>query len=167
MLEVIIVVGVIIIKTIISVIVLKGDDGVVIIDTLESCEVAKEVREAFEEVKWNRLLKFCYRRMNEYGQSWFCKKTNKTKSKYWNLGDEKASCWDHSDSLSRGSRVWDCWWVKWRKKEHNENKRLENKLKNVFFSEFLRGREEGEVEIFAHDSFPTYFRQVTLRQMPV
>ena len=27
-------------------------------------------------------------------------------------------------------------------------------------SEFLRGREEGEVEIFAHDSFPTYFRQV-------
>ena len=51
MLEVIIVVGVIIIKTIISVIVLKGDDGVVIIDTLESCEVAKEVREAFEEVR--------------------------------------------------------------------------------------------------------------------
>ena len=32
-------------------IVLKGDDGVVIIDTLESCEVAKEVREAFEEVR--------------------------------------------------------------------------------------------------------------------
>ena len=32
-------------------IVVKGDDGVVIIDTLESCEVAKEVREAFEEVR--------------------------------------------------------------------------------------------------------------------
>ena len=32
---------------------------------------------------------------------------------------------------------------------------------NVFPSEFLRGRQEGEVEIFAHDSFPTYFRQVT------
>ena len=36
---------------------------------------------------------------------------------------------------------------------------------NVFPSEFLRGRQEGEVEIFAHDSFPTYFRQVTLRHM--
>ena len=32
-------------------IVVKGDDGVIIIDTLESCEVAKEVREAFEEVR--------------------------------------------------------------------------------------------------------------------
>ena len=31
----------------------------------------------------------------------------------------------------------------------------------IISSEFLRGREEGEVEIFAHDSFPTYFRQVT------
>ena len=32
-------------------IMVKGDDGLVIIDTLESCEVAKEVREAFEEVR--------------------------------------------------------------------------------------------------------------------
>ena len=35
-------------------IVVKGDDGVIIIDTLESCEVAKEVREAFEEVRGAR-----------------------------------------------------------------------------------------------------------------
>ena len=31
-------------------IMLEGEEGVVIIDTLESCEVAKEVRAAFEEV---------------------------------------------------------------------------------------------------------------------
>ena len=32
-------------------IMLEGEEGVVIIDTLESCEVAKEVRAAFEEVR--------------------------------------------------------------------------------------------------------------------
>ena len=48
--------------------------------------------------------------------------------------------------------------------EGKTSKRIKNRifLKKCFSSEFLRGREEGEVEIFAHDSFPTYFRQVTL-----
>ena len=32
-------------------IMLEGDEGVIIIDTLESCEVAREVRAAFEEVR--------------------------------------------------------------------------------------------------------------------
>ena len=32
-------------------IMLEGEEGVVIIDTLESCEVAREVRAAFEEVR--------------------------------------------------------------------------------------------------------------------
>ena len=55
-------------------IVLKGDDGVVIIDTLESCEVAKEVREAFEEVRGPELELFIetslLKNVNQYGQSW-------------------------------------------------------------------------------------------------
>ena len=32
-------------------IMLEGEEGVIIIDTLESCEVAREVRAAFEQVR--------------------------------------------------------------------------------------------------------------------
>ena len=36
-------------------IMLEGEEGVVIIDTLESCEVAREVRAAFEEVRFLKI----------------------------------------------------------------------------------------------------------------
>ena len=112
---------------------------------------------------WNCLLKLlCYKNMSEHCQSWMNNKF-RMKLNFWTLGDEKACCGNHSHSLSCGSCVWDCRWVIWG--ETSERIKNWNFLKKNFSSEFLRGREEGEVEIFAHDSFPTYFRQVTLRKL--
>jgi len=86
-------------------IMLEGEEGVIIIDTLESCEVAREVRAAFEEVTTKPVVGIILTHFHA----------------------------DHAYGTA----------------------------------EFLRGREEGEVEIFAHESFPTYFRQVMDVRSPI